>query len=164
MAIPPRDQTYGAPRVSNPLDASKFLTQPCAVLSQTQLAHFDIRRPGEPDTESAVAREAGPRCVWYTEGGIFGMGFLTGNKNGLSDTYRGRSRFNFWEETTVEGYPAVFNDPSDGRPAGACNLTVGISDTLTFRALDNSGRTGQAACDRTKEYAAAIIQTLKASS
>lgn len=91
------------------------------------------------------------------------MSFLTGNKKGLSDTYRGRSRFKFFEETTVEGYPAVFNDPTDERPNGNCNITVGISDTLTFRAREGGGPAGQAVCDRTKQLAAAIIATLKAS-
>jgi hypothetical protein len=63
----------------------------------------------------------------------------------------------------VDGYPAVFNDLSDYRPRGDCNITVGISDTLTFRAREGAGPKGQAVCDRTKQVAAAVIATLKAS-
>jgi hypothetical protein len=164
---PTTDETYGAPRVSDPLDATKFLTQPCAVLTPAQLAQFSVREPGEPDTDSEIAKNSGPGCLWERQdtplGSTLDMSFLTGNKKGLSDTYRGRSRFKFFEETTVEGYPAVFNDLSDGRSNGNCNITVGISDTLTFRAREGGGPAGQVVCDRTKQVAAAIIATLKAS-
>ena len=56
----------------------------------------------------------------------------------------------------------MFNDLSDGRPNGNCNITVGISDTLTFRANEQGGPRGQIVCDRTKQLAVAIIATLKA--
>jgi hypothetical protein len=162
---PTNDATYGAPRVSQPLDAAQFLKQPCAVLTEAQLARFGVSRPGEPDTDSEIAKTSGPGCLWHaspTVDSTLGMSFLTGNKRGLSDTYRGRSRFKFFEETTVEGYPAVFNDLSDGRPDGQCNITVGISDTLAFRAREEGGLVGQAVCDRAKQVAAAVIATLKA--
>lgn len=163
---PTEDQTSGAPRVSDPLDASKFLTQPCAVLTQAQLTVFSVSRPGKPDTEGAVAKNAGPGCVWHTGAPLdstISIGFMTGNKKGLSDTYRGRSRFEYFEETTVDGYPSVFNDIVEGRPSGQCNLVVGISDTLTFLAREEGRLVGQAVCDRAKQVAAAVIATLKAS-
>jgi len=160
-------ETYGAPRVGSPLDAARFLSQPCAVLTQAQLEGFGVSRAGEPDTDSEIARASGPGCLWHARPEVdstIDVSFLTGNKNGLADTYRGRSRFKFFEETTVEGYPAVFNDPSDGRPHGDCNITVGISDTLAFRAREEGGLVGQAVCDRAKQVAAAVIATLKAGS
>ena len=160
-------ETYGAPRVGSPLDATRFLSQPCAVLTQAQLEGFGVSRAGEPDTDSEIARASGPGCLWHARPEVdstIDVSFLTGNKNGLADTYRGRSRFKFFEETTVEGYPAVFNDPSDGRPHGDCNITVGISDTLAFRAREEGGLVGQAVCDRAKQVAAAVIATLKAGS
>ena len=165
-SVSPSDgETYGAPRVSAPLDATKFLPKPCEALSPVQLKGFGVSKPGEPTTTGAVAENAGPFCTWHADSAVdstIGVGFLTGNKKGLSDTYRGRSRFKFFEETTVDGYPAVFNDLSDGRPDGQCNVTVGISDTLAFRAREEGGLVGQAACDRAKQVAAAVIATLKA--
>lgn len=158
--------TYGAPRVSDPVDVTGFLDRPCAVLTAAQLAEFGVEEPGEPDTESTIAKNAGPGCVWHrrdtSSGSSLGMGFTTGNKNGLSDIYRGKSRFEFFVETTVDGYPAVFRDLSDGRPHGDCTITVGISDTLTFLASETGGPEGQIVCDRTKEVATAILATLKA--
>jgi hypothetical protein len=129
------------------------------------LKDFGISQPGKPTTTGATAERAGPFCTWTADPAVnstVGVGFLTGNKNGLSDTYRGRSRFGYFEETTVEGYPAVFNDLDDGRPSGICNITIGISDTLTFRATEQGGRKGQASCDRAKQVAASVITTLKA--
>jgi hypothetical protein len=164
---PTNGGTYGAPRVSNPLDATKFLSQPCAVLTKVQLESFGVSQPGEPDTDSDIAKVSGPGCLWHARPEVsstIGMSFLTGNKNGLSDTYRGRDRFEFFEETAVSGYPAVFNDLSDGRPHGDCNITVGISDTLAFRAREDGDLVGQAVCDRAKQVAAAVIATLKAGS
>jgi len=91
------------------------------------------------------------------------MGFLTGNKNGLSDTYRGKDRFEYFVETTVDGYPAVFNELfSDGPSNGNCTITVGVSDSLTFIATEVGGPPGEIVCERTKEFASAILATLKA--
>jgi hypothetical protein len=90
------------------------------------------------------------------------VGFLTANKNGLSDTYRGKARFKgYFEPTEVDGYPAVFNDLGDYRNDGTCNITVGISDTSEFRVGVQYTKLGAKSCDRAKEAAAAVIKTVK---
>jgi hypothetical protein len=125
---------------------------------------FGISKPGEPTTTGAIAEQAGPFCTWTADSAVnstVGVGFVTGNKHGLSDLYRGRSGFKYFEETTVDGYPAVFNDSVDGRAQGICQITVGISDTLTVRSTELGGRKGQGACDRAKQVAAAVIATVK---
>src|SRR5690349_20669548 len=58
--------TSGAPKVNNPLDASKYLAQPCAVLSDATLKSLNISKPGKPDTDSQVAKTAGPFCSWLS--------------------------------------------------------------------------------------------------
>jgi hypothetical protein len=156
-----------APKVNTPLDASKFLPQPCTALSATALQSFKITKPGTPDVDSELAKTAGPSCSWRNDSQPiswgYNVGFLTGNKNGLSDTYRGRARFKgYFEPTEVDGYPAVFNDLNDSRDKGTCNMTIGISDTLAFRVsvtLDPDG--GTKSCDESKKLASAVIQTLK---
>ncbi|MFC5107557.1 DUF3558 domain-containing protein [Kibdelosporangium philippinense] len=166
-ASKPKD--YGAPRVTTPLDASKFLSQPCTVLTPAQLQSLTLPVQGKPDTDSQVAKTAGPSCLWInndTPSFAISIGFLTGNKRGLSDTYRGHEQGAFpgyFEPTSVDGYPAVFNDLSDGRAGGDCTITVGVSDTLTLRVSHQGSRfTGAAACDRAKQAAALGIQTLRA--
>lgn len=161
---PSEDRTYGAPRVSHPLDANRFLTRPCDVLTQAQLQTFGVSKAGKPDTDSEIAKRVGPGCAWIADPEVnstISIGFMTANKNGLSDTYRSRSRFDYFEETTVDGYPAVFNGAPDGRPQGICGITVGISDQLTFFISEQGGRKGQASCDRARDVATAVIMTLK---
>src|SRR5262245_59692411 len=53
-----------APRVENPLDASRYLNQPCAAITPGQLSAFDVDRPGLPTTTGAVVEQAGPYCSW----------------------------------------------------------------------------------------------------
>ena len=151
-----------APRVEDPLDASSFLDQPCAVLSQQQVAEFSVTRPGEPTTTGAVAENAGPLCTWHADpGGSIGVGFLTGNKNGLSDTYRGRESFEYFEPTTVDGYPAAYANDPDLRAEGDCTIMVGISDSLAFRASEQGKLDAEGSCERARQVAAAALATLK---
>lgn len=165
----PSTSTSGqAPKVNNPLDASKYLPQPCTAVSATNLKSYNISKPGTPETDSELAKTAGPFCIWHNDdqpiNKTYSVGFLTGNKKGLSDTYRGGKKAfpGYFEPTEVSGYPAVFNDLSDGRSKGDCNITVGISDTLAFRASATyPSKLGAASCDGAKDLAAAVIQTLK---
>lgn len=164
---PDEDSTYGAPRVEHPLNATPFLDQPCAVLTPTQLNTFGITKPGKPETTGPLAEKAGPMCIWRNDvepSFGFDVGFLTGNKNGLADTYRGGEEAfpGYFEPTTVDSYPAVFNDVVDGRDGGRCNLTVGISDDLTFRTSPTSTPLGRQTCDEAVKVAQAVIATLKA--
>ncbi len=162
---PSEDETYGAPRVDNPLDATGFLSQPCAALSQAQMAELSVTSPGIPTTTGAVAENAGPFCTWHADpalGSTIGVGFVTGNKNGLSDTYRGRDQFEHFEPTTVHGYPAVFANSPDLRSSGTCGITVGISDALAFNATEQGRLDGQGSCDRARQVAEAALATLEA--
>ena len=165
---PTTPSSGGAPAVKSPLDATKFLPQPCTALSAAALKQLNISKPGEPDTDSSVAKSSGPSCLWSTDDEPihrgYDVGFLTGNKNGLSDTYRGGKKAfpGYFEPTEVSGYPAVFNSLTEDRPGGACNITVGISSSLAFRAGVQADRDlGTKACDIAKQIAAAVIQTLK---
>ena len=166
--VPPETHpttNYGAPKVTRPLDTSRFLIQPCTALNSSQLRDLDLPAQGEPDTESAIAKNVGPACRWTnsTAGNTVGVGFLSGNPNGLDDLYRGheRGQFNgYWIETTVEGYPAVFFDATDGRRSGQCELAVGVSDVLAIR-IGEHGQLKEKSCDRAKLIASAVVQTLK---
>lgn len=155
----------GAPRVENPLDAEPFLQRPCSTLSQDQLTTLAVSRPGTPTTSGAVAESAGPFCTWLIseQGGSIGIGFITGNEGGLSDNYRARGDFAYFEPTTVEEYPAVFTERVDRRDTGSCTIIVGITDTLTFRATETGQLDPRGACDRAKQVAAAAVTTMRGS-
>ncbi|HEV8555444.1 MAG TPA: DUF3558 domain-containing protein [Actinophytocola sp.] len=156
---------HGAPKVTVPLDVSTFLAQPCATLSPTQLRELNLPAQGEPDTDSAIAKNVGPGCMWTNSvaGNTVGVSFISGNPHGLDDLYRGHEQGQFdgyWIETTVEGYPAVFHDATDGRRSGQCNIAIGASDTLAFR-IGEHGELKEKSCDRAKLIASAVVQTLK---
>ena len=129
------DPTHGAPRVATPLDATHLLDRPCAALDDDQLASFGVGSAGEPDPGGqGVANTVGPSCewrgedttrdsitiIWYTEG-----------ETGLTRHYGHRDEAAYFEETTVDRYPAVFVGWMDTRDAGSCDIVVGVTDTLT---------------------------------
>ena len=151
--------------MEDPLDASKFLTDPCAVLTPAQLAEFGVSTPGRGDTDSKIARAAGPICTWTADTeipSVIGVTWQSGIKKGLAHLYEVRDRWEYFEETTVEGYPAVFNSALDNRDGGDCYISVGVSDTLTFNASETGRLDAEGACARAKQLAAAVIVTLKA--
>lgn len=151
-----------APRVTTPLDGSAFAAAPCTSLTGAQLSDFGVNPPGDLRGEDGVFP---PGCGWHGDGASISVGWLTDNENGLSDTYRRRELDAYFIETTVDGYPAVFTDGTDGRPSGRCGIVVGVSDTLTFYAVENGGQLeGDAACSRAKQVAAATLATVKAAS
>jgi hypothetical protein len=156
---------HGAPRVAAPLSVSRFLAQPCATLSPSQLQELNLPAQGEPDTDSTIAKNVGPGCMWTNSpaGNTVGVSFISGNPNGLDDLYRGHEQGYFdgyWIETTIDGYPAVLHDATDSRRSGACNIAVGASDTLAFR-VGEHGQLKEKSCDRAKLIASAVVQTLK---
>ena len=162
-----KGENDGVPRVEDPLDATSFLNQPCAVLDQQQLAEFGVTSPGIPTTTGATAEYVGPYCSWIADpewGSAISVGFETGNKHGLSDTYRGRDQFEYFVPTTVDGYPAVFSDGADLRSQGQCVIGVGISDKLAFNASEQGELDADGACERARQVAAAALATLKGDS
>lgn len=166
-SVPSSDQnTDGAPRVAHPLDASKILADPCAVLTPAQLAGFGVSRPGRGDTDSEIAKTVGPLCIWSADTEIpsnIGIAWQSGNKNGLADLYRMRDEWKYFVETTVEGYPAVFNDSIDNRDGGDCAITVGVSDALTFTASETGMLDADGACARAEKVATAAVVTMRGS-
>lgn len=157
-------ETYGAPRVEDPVDASRFLTDPCSVLTPAQLTGFGVSTPGRGDTEGPIATTVGPLCGWTADTEIpstIGVAWQSGNENGLSDLYRTRDRYEYFEETTVEGYPAVFNDSIDSRDEGDCTISVGLSDALTFTAGEIGRLDAVGACARAEQVAAAAVVTMR---
>jgi hypothetical protein len=155
----------GAPGVSNPLVATRFIAQPCTVLTTAQLASLDLGA-GTPDTGSSTAKYSGPACTWKNDlkGTHVSMGFLIENKNGLADIYRGHADGQFqayWEETSVDGYPGVFAGDTDYRKNGGCILVNGFSDSLAVL-FDHQDRTGEQSCERVKQIVSMVIQTVRA--
>jgi len=151
-----------APPVEDPLDLTRFLPQPCRVLTPSQLATFGVTSPGEPTTTGPTAERVGPWCSWVsTDAGSISVGFLTINTSGMDNIYHNRGEFEYFEPTTVDGYPAVFAEAVDLRDAGSCNIIVGVSDTMTFRAAEQGREDSEGSCDRAKQVARAALTTIR---
>ncbi len=159
-SAPPTPATEDVPKVADPLDASTFVAAPCTALTSTQLNQLGVNPPGRARGNDGVEE---PGCSWHGTGTSVSIGWITANPNGLADSYRGRDREAYFIETTVDGYPAVFVDRTDGRATGRCGILVAVSDTMTFYTAENGGQlVGDAACTRAKEVAAAALATVKA--
>lgn len=152
---------YGAPDVPAPLEYSRFLTDPCAMLSDDQLSGFSVTKPGLPRTNGPIAKNVGPGCSWITDADGFGVSIIIGNPNGLADLYRVREKDAYFEEVTVNGYPGVFHERIDLRDRGNCSLAVGITNSVTILSHEQGRMDAQRACTKAKDVAAAVLDTLK---
>lgn len=158
----PGGDDHGAPKVENPLEAETQLAEPCKALTAQQQAALGIddARPAD----KADFETLGPYCSWNDDKSgrvTYLVGFLTPNENGMADIYRGekQNEWEYFEPTTVDGYPAVFADSRDRRDRGVCNLFVGIQETLVFNTQIEFA--GDKACDMAQEVAGEVIKTLK---
>lgn len=124
-----------APKVTNPIDTTKYQADPCGLLTAAQVAPYTVTTPGSVvDGTSAL----GPGCSWgnTNTGTTFIVQFITANKVGLTALYINKDIIlkggGYFEPTTVQGYPAVFNSQADQRKDGTCSLAIGIADSLDY--------------------------------
>ncbi|SDC80752.1 DUF3558 domain-containing protein [Actinokineospora iranica] len=156
------DNTYGAPRVTDPIDAAALIDKPCALLTPAQVATLGLATQGKQDEA-----QGSQYCSWPSadEREDYTIGWLNPNKGGLSDHYRANQTISnfaaYFEPTTVSGYPGVFTAGQDRRGIGSCNLVVGIRDELTFRVGAAGGPKGKACDDKIKQIAEQAIATMK---
>jgi hypothetical protein len=155
------DDRNGAPPVENPLNPDKYVANPCAALAAAQAPGFGVSPPGTPTTTGATAETVGPWCSWEGDDRFVGVYFPVANKNGLADVYGARDRDEYFEPTTISGYPAVFRDQVDSRPRGLCSISVGVTDQLYFRAESQENIDDTLACTTARKLATAVIATMK---
>ncbi len=155
------------PKVSNPIDPSAHLGEPCTVVPAALATELGFAGPGKADVDGSTA-EAGPACGWLGGGKGLGIQILTGNRDrgagGLVAVYYNKKTglFAYVEPAPdVEGYPAVYAQTRDRRPAGECGMYVGIADNLTFTVKTTGYEGEQDSCDAAQKVAAAVVKTLK---
>jgi hypothetical protein len=156
-----------APTVAEPLDASRYVADPCAILTPEKLASYGMNRTGKPDAPSTTTDFGEPSCLWHGNAQSFNVAvsWLTSNNHGLADTYdlQESETWDYFEAIEVEEYPAVFNYFSDDPQYGNCHVTVGISDRLVYTVyIQGQGNIdAQTGCDLVIQVATAVIQMLK---
>jgi hypothetical protein len=148
-----------APPVTQPLTAGDFGLDPCATLTPTQRealaitdAEFtDLAREGAgcdfrrgPDDRATV--------VFATRVGL-----------GLDRVYAQNSSmtWDYWEPTTIDGYPAVGYNAIVDNETTLCNFAIGISDSLYFW-VTAAAENDNDRCRTARQVASAILATVKA--
>lgn len=147
-----------APPVTDPLDATKYVADPCASLTPAQYQAFRAGT-GQKDPTN-------PICAWKVDQADtrITVAFTPEVQQGLSGVYA-QNDIGFWEDgyftpTTVSGYPAVYASIIDSRPQGICQLNVGLNDKLYFFSLVSS-RPGSDSCTAAMNVAEKVLETIK---
>ncbi|TQJ04145.1 DUF3558 domain-containing protein [Amycolatopsis cihanbeyliensis] len=150
-----------APPVQDPLDASKYIQDPCSSLTESQQQEFNVTSSRENSDED------NSRCRWNIGDGSTspGVSYATGIEEGLDRLYAlndtGHWDKGYFEPTEIAGYPAVYVEIVDNRGPGDCNLAVAISDNLFFNSTVRTHGDGDA-CQAAENVAKAVIETIKA--
>ncbi|SEC75485.1 Protein of unknown function [Amycolatopsis tolypomycina] len=160
------------PKVSVPLDASKYAADPCGLVPADVLTPLRLPVPGEIRSAGNDPRtKGGPSCVWKIRGEGTGvsMTVLTNNRDrgagglaGLYAGYKQQTLIRFLEPAPdVDGYPAIYFDLTDMRSVGSCGLGVGIADDLAVDVYAQGYQGQDDSCGTAAKIAAAMIKTLK---
>ncbi|MBB2933181.1 hypothetical protein FHX82_000201 [Amycolatopsis bartoniae] len=152
-----------APSVPNPLPTDALVADPCSALSASQVTQIGLTGSGD-----VTQNDAGSSCTWKSATSSLNSVFvapLKANKNGLGDIYANKAKDQYFEPTTISGYPAVYAGISDTRSDGDCSLWVGVTDELAVNVQTQigSGPNKSNPCPVTERVATAMIQHLQSS-
>jgi len=152
--------TGAAPRVPSPLKTSKIEANACDTLSSTDRG--DLKLDGGAPRQGP----AGPSCTYLEAadpGNQIDVTTVTANKNGLSDVYDTKANDEYFGETQIGGYPAVFAAVKDYRHDGQCGLWIGVTDQLAVQIMVQYGHGPgvQDPCGVATKFGEAVVSTLK---
>jgi hypothetical protein len=151
----------GAPHVANPLDTTKYQTDPCRALTTAQVHSLDL---SDAIPKSDTANTLGPGCIWFSTRVGYGIGvsFLTSNKQGLNSLYSKRTELGVFQELPpINGYPAVIYGDADLRTQGTCAVAVGVSDNLLLDSNVQGTTKTKDPCGIAQRTAAMVIDNIK---
>lgn len=148
-----------APRVPSPLNAGNITSDACATLNATGRSALSLG-DGTPRTTAN-----GPSCTFQEAadpGNQIDVTTVTANKNGLQDVYDTKANDAYFDETQVNGYPAVYAAAADDRKDGKCGLFVGVTDELAVNILAqyDNGAGATDPCAVVQKFGESMIQTL----
>ncbi|MGW5716504.1 DUF3558 domain-containing protein [Amycolatopsis sp. NPDC003865] len=156
----------GVPPVENPIDTARSASEPCFVLTESQINDlFGGPVTPKPDLKAP----AGPTCTWDPadgSGASVNIIFATVDNLGLTGVYRARgTNYKLFEPLEpIEDYPAVIFGTSDRRPEGMCSLAIGTSDhsTVDLTVTQSRGNVGKSdPCQAAKSVASKVVVSLK---
>lgn len=157
-----------APKVTNPLNAAKFVNAPCTALTSSDLGFLGL---GGARINDATRDSS---CVWnvVATSTIDSVSWMTVQSTGLRSVYAAEGSipggFKYFEPTTVDGYPAVYESLVDDRQYGFCDISVGVNDSLYFSVQYHAATANRTpanatlSCSMAVHTASAVLRNLKA--
>lgn len=159
---PESPESTAPPRVPEPLAAEAERAYPCASLTDAQA----VAAGAPPGTEHRALHDAtGAACLWEPGASAEGAKITVSwpsDTPGLDALYGLRGEQAYFEQTRVQGYPAVFADQEDRRERH-CVLHVGVADDAAFyTAADTFGEGGpQDPCGAARRAAESVVDNLR---
>lgn len=171
---PSSDGNQGnAPKVTNLLDPSPFLSDPCKLVDDSIVSEIGSFQPGEADVTSDAAKNLiGPNCSWNNDdySHLLSVGIDTIHQKhgepgfkGLDGVYASHKDGRYLEPVVVQGYPgnpAAFAGEVAKREQGDCGLYVGIADDLVFTVSVLDEKDPANACPAAAKLAGAALDSL----
>jgi uncharacterized protein DUF3558 len=149
----------GAPKVSDPLDTSRYEQDPCQALTADRAQSLNLPPTGETMENVAL----GNGCEWKNPEtrGVVNIVFIVDDPRGLSPEYEAKNQ-DFKELPEIEGYPAITRDGAD--EFGGCTIVVGAADDMAFESIvqlsqANIGKKDP--CEVAVQVAGLALQTMK---
>jgi hypothetical protein len=151
--------------VQNPIDTKAFESNPCSLLTKSQLAAYGVTKPGKKDP----AGGNGPACNFAPDDikkPGFGVSVNT-MSGGFSGLERAKGQLGYFKETApINGYKAVNTDiDSNGPSQGSCSTNVAVSSNRLLEVGISSGGTNSPyqnhMCGLTEQIAKKVIATAK---
>ncbi|RSM64478.1 DUF3558 domain-containing protein [Kibdelosporangium aridum] len=156
------DPAAQAPRVTTPLNADRFIADPCLSLTAAQQQQFGMTRTEKKEFGEAISCFYGYPNRTPTASVV---AYATEVPIGLSYRYaqHARGSYNYWEPTVLDGYPAVGYTASKDTGPGPiyCDFAVGVTDTLFFWVTADD-TPGTAKCSTAKDMASTVLSNIKA--
>ena len=127
------DLPPNVPRVTNPINTTRFEQNPCRVITPAQRNKLSIKTKPKPKMS-----ESGPGCEWgdvFDDGITIEGAFLTkGRGSSIAGLYKNNKlgRYDYFQPIEIHGYPAAFSAPFDGRDRGGCAIAVGVRNDLLY--------------------------------
>ncbi|HEV8555653.1 MAG TPA: DUF3558 domain-containing protein [Actinophytocola sp.] len=148
-----------APPVKQPLDASRFLADPCQSLTASQRQTLTLAGgTSDPPHRACEFTNIDARAVAK-------ISYSYGTA-GLEEVYYLHSRgiLGYWEPTALDGYPAILYESSPDKAKLSCDVAVGINDSSYFDVryyFPASDPGGKNPCVEGRAVASAVLSTIK---
>ncbi|MCK2241205.1 MULTISPECIES: DUF3558 family protein [unclassified Crossiella] len=157
-----------APPITQPkLDAAKFASRPCELLTAAQYGTVRVSKPGK-EGDSVLGKE----CSWTTAqnpntslNGLFSVALSTKADAGLNALYEKKSTYAAFEAATVAGYPSAHANSGVPFGQGDCFGYTAVSDSVTIsvgvQISDKAAAEYKTACGLADRVAEMVISTIR---